>query len=205
MTQFDVEKPDLPLTAFVLAGGKSTRMGRDKAMLEVGGKRLLDRVLETVRQVAPRVRIVGDPLKLSSFAPVVPDRYAERGPLGGIHAALMSSRTELNLMMAVDLPFVPAGFLEYLVTRAGGGASVTLARTALGFQPLCAVYRRDFAEKATAALDEGRNRIDLLFSQVTTSIIEPEELQREGFPEQIFMNVNTPAEYEEARARMMED
>nr|MBA3916917.1 NTP transferase domain-containing protein [Terriglobales bacterium] len=92
MTQNDVEKPATTLTAFVLAGGKSTRMGRDKAMLEVGGKRLLERALETARQVAARVRIVGDPVKLSSFGPGVPDRYAECGPLGGIHAALTSSR-----------------------------------------------------------------------------------------------------------------
>src|SRR5437899_1580697 len=94
------------ITAFVLAGGKSIRMGRDKAFLQLGDRTLLLRALDLASTVAAEVRIVGDATKLAAFGPVVEDVYRERGPLAAIHAALLSTTTELNLMLAVDLPFL---------------------------------------------------------------------------------------------------
>src|SRR5215471_14228285 len=109
-----MEKP----RAYVLAGGKSTRMGRDKAFLELGGKTLLRNALAFARAVASEVKIVGDPGKFGEFAPVVRDIYPDRGPLGGIHAALAESTGELNLMLGVDLPFLDVGFLQLLISAA---------------------------------------------------------------------------------------
>ena len=91
------------VTAFVLAGGKSTRMGKDKAFLEFRGRILLARALELAAGAGQEVRIVGDPRKFAAFGQVIEDIYRERGPLGGIHAALKSSSTRLNLMLAVDI------------------------------------------------------------------------------------------------------
>jgi molybdopterin-guanine dinucleotide biosynthesis protein A len=106
---YDARVPDL--TAYVLAGGKSTRMGSDKAFLEFGGKALLERALHTLRRLTPEVMIVGERTKFAQFGPVVEDVFRRRGPLGAIHAALTVSATDLNLMMAVDLPFVESRFL----------------------------------------------------------------------------------------------
>src|SRR6266545_2118960 len=103
------------VTAFVLAGGKSTRMGTDKAFLEFQGRSLLQNALELAQNVAGEVRIVGDPERFSPWGTVVQDFYLDRGPLGGIHAALASSSTDLNLMIAVDLPFLDIPFLKHLV------------------------------------------------------------------------------------------
>jgi len=188
------------LTGFVLAGGESTRMGSDKAFLQVGGEILLARALRLAGAVCAEVRIVGSLAGLSGYAAVVGDIYRKRGPLGGIHAALTSSATDLNLVLAVDLPFVEVRFLEHLVARARAcDAVVTVPRAAGGWQPLCAVYRKAFARTAEAALMQGKNRIDALFVSVKTEVIDEDELIRVGFSPSIFRNLNTPEDWEWAR------
>src|SRR5690242_14390814 len=86
------------LTAFILAGGKSTRMGADKAFVPLEGRPLLARAIELAGAVTSDVRIVGSAEKFGSFGPVVEDQFRDCGPLGGIHAALRSSSTDLNLI-----------------------------------------------------------------------------------------------------------
>jgi molybdenum cofactor guanylyltransferase len=190
---------EFDVTAFVLAGGKSSRMGSDKAFLRLGDETLLARALKIARAVTRDVQIVGDAGKFAGFGPVVEDVYRGRGPLGGIHAALSSSTTELNLMLAVDLPFVGTKFLDYLILRAReSGALITVPRADSGLQPLCAVYRRGFAEVAEQALLEGRNKIDSLFKRVKTYVVEADELARAGFSGEMFRNLNTPEEFEKA-------
>jgi molybdopterin-guanine dinucleotide biosynthesis protein A len=190
----------LGVTAFVLAGGKSSRMGSDKAFLRLGDETLLSQALKLGGTVAEAVWIVGDAKKFAAFGRVVEDVYRDRGPLGGIHAALSGSTTELNLMLAVDLPFVTQKLLQYMLSRAlESGAMVTVPRTGSGVQPLCAVYRRGFAEVAEQSLLEGKNKIDSLFARVETCVIEESELVRAGFSEQMFRNLNTPEELEKAK------
>jgi molybdenum cofactor guanylyltransferase len=187
---------------FILAGGKSTRMGRDKAFATLDGKTLLARALEVARLVTADVRIVGDAAKFGAFAPVVEDVFRECGPLGGIHAALRPSGAELNLMLAVDLPFVSPELLEYLITRARNSAAmVTVARTGGGWQPLCAVYRREFADVAEKALRQGRHKIDSLFDAPRTQAIEEDELKGRGFSAKMFRNLNTLEELSAASER----
>jgi molybdopterin-guanine dinucleotide biosynthesis protein A len=191
----------LDATAFILAGGKSSRMGRDKAFLQLRDETLLAHALKLVGAVAEEVRIVGDATKFSPFGRVVEDVYRNRGPLGGIHAALSASSTDLNLMLAVDLPFVDADFLQYLLSRAREStAIVTLPRAAGGLQPLCAVYRRPFAEIAEEALRNGRNKIDSLFAKAGTCVIEDDELVRAGFSSEMFHNLNTPDDLKKAQS-----
>jgi len=188
------------VAAFVLVGGKSTRMGRDKAFLRLDGETLLVRALRLAGAVAGEVRIVGEAKKFGAYGRVVEDVYRDRGPLGGIHAALLSTTTELNLMLGVDLPFVEPRFLQYLVREAQeSGAVVTVARAGGGWQPLCAAYRREFADVAEQSLRQGRNKIDALFAQVKTRVIEEEELSREGFSAEMFRNLNTPEDWESAQ------
>jgi molybdopterin-guanine dinucleotide biosynthesis protein A len=187
------------VTAFILAGGKSIRMGKDKAFLEFKGRILLARALELAAGVAKDVRIVGDPSKFAAFGRVIEDIYRERGPLGGIHAALKSSSTELNLILAVDLPFVEPNFLKHLVSVArNANAVVTVPRVSDGLQPLCAVYRRGFAKVAEQSLAQGKNKIDALFAAVETRMLGEEELSGAGFSGRMFNNLNTPEEFQKA-------
>src|SRR5215831_13082415 len=163
--------PDV--SAYILAGGKSTRMGADKAFVLLNGRTLLARMLEAARSLTPNVHIVGDPAKYSEFAPVVEDVFPGCGPLGGIHAALRSSTTELNVILAVDTPFVSLALLQFLLKRARTSAEtlVTVAQANGGYQPLCAVYRREFASTAEQALRAGRHKIDALFDPASTQAI----------------------------------
>jgi molybdenum cofactor guanylyltransferase len=189
------------VSAFILAGGKSTRMGGDKAFVMFDGCTLLGRALEVAQSVAPEVRIVGDTSKFESFALVVEDVFRQCGPLGGIHAALRASQTELSVILAVDLPFVSPALLQYLIKRASECASATVTVVQAGghWQPLCAVYRRDFADAAEQALRVGRYRIDALFEAGRTQGIGEEDLEAAGFSSKMFRNLNTPEELEAAR------
>ena len=175
-------------------------MGRDKAFLEASGRSLLANAVELARSVAMEVRIVGEAAKFAAFGTVVEDEYRDRGPLGGIHAALASSQTELNLILGVDLPFVGADFLQYLIAAANGSdALVTVARVGTYYEPLCAVYRKQFAPLAAAALAANRNKVDALFSGIAMRIVTDEELAQNGFSVSIFRNINTPADWKHAQ------
>jgi molybdopterin-guanine dinucleotide biosynthesis protein A len=191
--------PDV--TAFILAGGKSTRMGEDKAFVTLNGRTLLARALELAHTVSPDVRIVGDPAKFSPFAPVVEDVFRNCGPLGGIHAALRASPTDLNLILAVDVPFVSPALLQYLIMCANTSAAAiaTVPRTNGGWQPLCAIYRRQFADAAEQALRAGRYKIDALFAAAQTQAIEGDKIEAAGFSPKMFRNLNTQEELEAAR------
>lgn len=185
--------------AYVLAGGKSSRMGADKAFLQFRGSTLLAQALTVARAAVPEVRIVGSREKFASFAETLEDRFPGCGPLAGIHTALISSTCEHNLILAVDMPFVNASLLEYLLAQAHlTDAAVTLPRDEARFQPLCAVYRRAFAPVAEAALRSGRYRIDNLFAEVPLRVIDERELAQQGFSQEVFRNLNTPEEFEQA-------
>ncbi len=191
------------VAAFILAGGKSSRMGADKAFLDFDGRTLLERTLELARSVTADVRIVGDREKFAQFAPVVEDVFPGHGPLGGIHAALRSSSSDLNLMLAVDAPFISRALLQYLIREAHHAPEATVVVPCCNRhrQPLCAIYRREFAEAAEKALIAGKNRIDVLFDVVKSRVIEEEELERAGFSTALFCNLNTPADVAEKRKR----
>lgn len=178
-------------------------MGTDKALVMLDGHTLLDRALEVMRTVTVDVRIVGDPEKYGKFAPSVLDLYPNCGPLGGIHAALHSSPTELNLMLAVDLPFVTPGLLQFVLARAKNFdlASVTVPRAVGRLQPLCAVYRRDFVVPAEQGLRAGRYKIDALFDTRTTHVIEEDALLTAGFSASMFGNLNKPEDLTEVQKK----
>jgi molybdopterin-guanine dinucleotide biosynthesis protein A len=195
--------PTRDVSVFILAGGKSTRMGVEKAFVDYEGRTLLARALDLARSVTPAVRIVGSQEKFAPFAPVVEDVFRDCGPLGGIHAALRASLTELNVMLAVDMPFVSWTFAQYVISQARGApeAAAVVPRGGGGWQPLCAIYRREFADTAENALRAGRNKIDRLFDEVRTRAIEEEELESAGFSLAIFRNLNTPEELETEKRR----
>jgi molybdopterin-guanine dinucleotide biosynthesis protein A len=175
-------------------------MKEEKAFLQLKGRTLLDRALDTARSLTPEVIIVGERSKFSSFGTVVEDLFRDRGPLAGIHAALTASATDLNLILALDMPFVEKPFLKYLAREASAtDAVVTVPRTTAGWQPLCAVYRKAFAPRAERSLLQGQNKIDALFSDFKVFVIDEKDLGRRGFTEAMFRNLNTPRDLEKAR------
>lgn len=147
---------------FVLAGGRSTRMGQDKALLRVAGHSLLELALKKLRALplATAPRIAGGRSELISHAPVISDLHPGCGPLSGIEAALAASSQPLNIFLPVDMPLLPEEFLIWMLRRAQiTGAPATVPRINGLPQPLCAVYHRQLLEPITAALPAGNYKV----------------------------------------------
>jgi molybdenum cofactor guanylyltransferase len=188
------------LTGFVLTGGKSSRMGTDKALLRLpDGATLLEHSVAVLSSVASEVRIIGSRKKYgdaTTAAMIVEDIYPDRGPLGGIHAAVMSSHTELNLVLAVDTPAVTPTLLDYLVDRAEASDALVVVPEIEGrHQPLCAVYRKDFHRLAQQSLEVGQNKVDRAFDAASTLVLRQDELEAAGFSADLFRNLNTVEEW----------
>lgn len=178
-------------------------MGRDKAFVVLEGRTLLARMLDLARSVTDDVSIVGAAGKYSHYAPVVEDIYPRCGPLGGIHAALLSSQNELNLILATDIPFVSAPLLNYLIQRARNShdAVATVVRTDERWQPLCSVYRKRFGGIAEKALRKGNYKIGALFNPECTQEVTDEDLRSAGFSSSLFRNLNTPEDLAKTQGR----
>lgn len=168
--------------------------------MQLGGRTLLAHALELAKAATGSVQIIGSSEKFAAFGQLAEDIFPGHGPLAGIHRALTSTQTELNLILAVDMPFLQPGVLNYLVAQArNSAATVVVPAAGRGLQPLCAVYRRDFAQVAERWLVAGKNKIDCLFAEVQTRVIKQDELERNGFSEEMFRNLNTELDWQEAR------
>ena len=148
------------MKAFVLAGGQSTRMGRDKALLEFRGRPLIERALANLRILGFSPAIAGNRPDLAGYASIIPDNYPGSGPLAGIEAALAASNDDLNLFLAVDLPLLPIEYLQWMAARAlETSALATIPRVQGRPQPLCAVYHKALLPHARAALAAGDAKV----------------------------------------------
>ncbi len=143
---------------FVLTGGASRRMGRDKALLEWDGATLVGCIASRVREAAGSVTLAGHPERYSALGlPAIADRRQDAGPLAGIEAALAATVADWNLIVACDMPGVTAAFLEALLDAAEHSDADCLVPVAPDGrpQPLCAVYHRRCLEPFAEALDRG--------------------------------------------------
>ena len=181
---------------FLLCGGRSSRMGRDKALLLLNGEPLVQRGLRTLREVCTEVAIAGAAQDLSQFGRVIPDEMADCGPLSGIVSAMEQSSLEWNMFLSVDSPFVPAEVLNRLLLMAAGFPSIgVMARTAGVLQPLCAVYSRKALPTLREELAAGRWK-------VTQAVATAGQYKIVDFEEESwFRNLNTPEEFAEAERK----
>ena len=197
------------MNAWVLAGGQSTRMGRDKALLELNGRFLVEEALDRLRGLGFAPRLCGSRADLARFAEAVPDNFPGCGPLGGIEAALAASDSELNLFVPVDLPGIPQSFLRWLAARAETSQAVaTLPRLVDRPQPLCAVYSRRLLAGLRASLAAGRYKVMTALTESAAALGEAIDafdvesvaaVAGEAWPatpfRSWFRNLNTPADY----------
>jgi molybdenum cofactor guanylyltransferase len=204
------------ITGFVLAGGSSRRMGRPKEMLVVAGETMLSRQLRLLCAVSRSVAVVGwrgigpgwrtsnNADNLVDCPAALPDLLPGRGPLAGIYTGLSWTRTEFNLFLGCDLPFIELRFLRYLSKLAlscQADVTVPVSREH-GYQPLCAVYRRRALPLIRASLARGENKVSRFFPDVHCRVVSWPELARTGFRARMFDNMNTPEDYEAAQRRL---
>jgi molybdenum cofactor guanylyltransferase len=201
------------VTGFLLAGGASRRMGRPKTGLVLGGETMLGRQIRLLRAVSRQVFIVGATARFAGGVDgpvedlgvtIFGDELPGRGPLAGIATALGRTRTDFNLILSCDLPWIGAAFLRFLCRRAfKGGADVTLpVSRGGGDEPLCAVYRRRAFRAIRATLAAGQNQVSRSFPKVRVERLAWPEISRAGFPARIFDNMNTPEDYQAALRRL---
>ena len=178
-------------------------MGTNKAWLPLNGTTMIERARKLLERVCEKVCILGAPEFYGQLGECHQDIYPDCGPLGGIHVALLNSRTELNLITAVDTPFLSEEFLNYMIERARNSSAVVTTPSVGGYdQPLCAVYSRRFLPVAEAALKSGQYKIVPLFSEVDTLVLREQELGQFALSAGMFDNVNTPEDYQSAQKRL---
>ncbi|MCU0453587.1 MAG: molybdenum cofactor guanylyltransferase [Bacteroidetes bacterium] len=184
---------------FILVGGRSLRMGSPKALLEVDGRPLVERVAAAVAQVVPKVSLVTDRPDEVSFLrlPVIPDVHHHAGPLAGLHAALNATASDTILLASCDLPFLTPHLLRQLIVR-HGSRPATLPRTDR-LHPVCALYDRSLMSLAETRLRAGlRSMLGFLeaagYVAVDLASLEP------PVDPSVLTNVNSPEDLAAARS-----
>lgn len=184
---------------FILAGGKSTRMGADKFSLKLNGETFLNRAFATLSKTCESVKIVlNQTQQIETGLEIIRDIYAERGALGGIHAALKNCRAKFAVILAVDLPFVTTEAIENLqktALEANKYLAVVPRQTDGKSQPLCAVYRAKYClpilEKLLNENDSAsvRDFLELIFPKYV-------DVNHLSNNENLLFNVNSPEDFQ---------
>jgi molybdenum cofactor guanylyltransferase len=187
--------------AYILVGGKSSRMGRAKALLPLAGRPLVMHMAKLAEAVAGAATLVGPPEKFGQLGfCAIADERPNLGPLGGIWTALRATEREWNLILGCDLPFLTREWLEFLVARAvDSNADAVMPVNGPGYEPLCAMYRKRAQEAIGGAVDRGVRKITDGLAELTLTRIEPAEWKGFDRHGRLFKNINTPDDYEEAR------
>lgn len=199
-TGFDIDLNDIqllngrwtvriPATAIILAGGESTRMGRDKTMLPVAGQPMIERIYHQLEPHFTQTLISSNNAALHGYlgATVVPDDASGKGPMMGIVSALRASVNDLNFVIACDMPEIDTALMRAML-REGRGYDAVVPRVGPDlYEPLFAVYNKTILPKMQATLDSGNNKIINCFDACRVKYVD--------LPGRQFKNVNTKAEY----------
>src|SRR5271170_157521 len=197
------------VAGFILAGGQSSRRGVDKGLQEIAGERMIVRAGRLFGSVVGAAAVVvGPPEKYRGLGlRAIADNWPGCGPLGGIATALRASQADWNLVVACDLPYLTREWLEYLLQRArdsGEEAVVAMNVTPAnkrGAEPLCAMYHKGCEPALRRALEQGVRKVTDGLAELRVEVIEPAAWK--GFDSEglLFKNVNTPADYEQAKRK----
>jgi molybdenum cofactor guanylyltransferase len=202
--------PSLDFRAYVLAGGASSRFGRDKALVRFGARPLLLEIVRLAQTCATDAVVVASERRYSSLGAdlkSIEDQWPGEGPLGGIitalqHTAATDHSAEWNLILSCDTPFLTAEWLQFLVDHARASPAeiqVILPHSAHGPEPLCACYRTGAAAPLKNAFDRGVRKVTQALKEVRTEVLDESVWKRFDSAGRLFWNMNTPADFEEAR------
>ena len=193
----DLPAPELmAATGFAVAGGRSSRMGRDKALLPWGASTLLDHALARLSAVCAEVWILSGPESryVDRGIPVEADSVRDAGALGGVLTGLARLQVRPGLFLAVDLPFVPEPLLRELL-RLSDGFDAVVPISEAGSEPLCAVYGPRCLGPVRRCIERGALKMTSFWPEVRVREMGVRELAAFGDPARLFHNVNTPEDY----------
>lgn len=192
-----------PISAAVLTGGKSLRMGTDKALLEVGDQTILGRTLNVLGTLADDVLIVGEREEYHAFsAPVVADAFPVTGPLGGIATALMHARNSHVIVVGCDMPFLSRDLLAAMA-RLPRDFDVLVPlradRSGKRYEPLHAIYSVQCLSVIRSAIHSGDYRLQNLLDTLQVQAVDDTFIRRFDPDQRSYINVNTPLDLQQAR------
>ena len=187
------------MAAIILAGGFSTRMGRDKSTLTMGGDMLLQLLATRFAEVMGRVIVALRPGQEAATGPgsVVYDVHQGIGPLGGLHAGLLASPDEENFVLACDMPFASAELAAHIISRLPDHDAV-VPMLARGPEALYAAYTRSCLPAVESSIRAGRLRMRQMLELLDVLYIPENDLNEHDPGLRSFLNVNTPEEYQQA-------
>jgi molybdenum cofactor guanylyltransferase len=191
----------MTITGVVQAGGRSVRMGGEpKALLELGGRRIIERVIDALA-VLPDLLIVTNTPELYAYLdiPMVADIHPDAGSLGGIYSGLRAASGDVAFTVACDMPFLRRDIVRLVIERATEG-DVVIPRVGDQLETLHAAYSKRCLPAMQSRIAAGRLKITGFFDDVRVVEIPEAEITRLADPAIVFMNVNTPAELARARA-----
>lgn len=183
-----------PVTAVILAGGKSTRMGRDKSLMSYRGKPLIQHICESLRPHFDQMMVAATDCEKYGFlnVEVTPDLVADQGPIMGILSALEASETDYNFVIACDSPGIHLPFIFSMVDQAAGCDCVVPVDKAGKMQPLFAVYRKSALDAFWSVYNSGQRKVRLAYGRCRSKFVP--------FPRGFFaLNINTAADAAQVR------
>jgi molybdenum cofactor guanylyltransferase len=183
----------LKATGAILAGGSSSRLGTDKAVLKMNNHTLLEHAADKLQALLPEVIVIGSDYKKYQIPHIAEytDLYQNCGPLGGIHAALQYASFDLVLVAACDIPFWNSRLAKLLI-RSCAGFDAAVPRLDGYYEPLLAVYSKACLPAVKASLDSRQYKVSGFYAKINVRFIERAELERVCNPEEAFRNINIP-------------
>jgi molybdopterin-guanine dinucleotide biosynthesis protein A len=163
-------------TGIILAGGKSKRMGQDKAFMDVNGKAMIQHVIDNIKPLCNQILISANQEEYKKFNyPVIKDIIKDAGPAGGIISCLQHSLNRKNIIIPCDMPYASMEFLERLL-RLSTGFEITVPKAGKMIQPLCGIYLKDVYYKFKTLVEEGEHTLQHLLKHFKIKIIAQEHL-----------------------------
>jgi molybdopterin-guanine dinucleotide biosynthesis protein A len=191
-------RQDIDCCAVILAGGLNTRMnGRNKAFLTIGGRTILDMLLESLQSTFPEIMLVTRQPDLYSGYPVrvVEDIYTDRSSLTGIHAGLVRAKAEYGFMVPCDTPFLQFSLIRLMLAELEPTLDAVVPFYGGHYQPLCAIYSKRCIPVIEDQLNDGDYKIIHLFDRMNVRIVPVEKITAADPDLLSFLNVNTPEAY----------
>lgn len=186
------------ITGVILSGGKSSRMGVNKSFLKLGGKTIIERILDLMKSIFFEVIIITNNPKDYEFlnVPIYEDIYKWKGPLAGIHSGLVHSKTEKIFVLSCDVPLISKEMIEY-ITEYKTNKPIVFCNAAGFHQPLIGLYSKeilDEIEKVISKEESNDKSFHYFLSKVDAEIIDPSNLS--FYKDELFFNVNKPDDFE---------
>lgn len=195
---FSQKEIEMDITGIIMAGGKSSRLGQDKGLLQIGDKKLVEIATGLLSEVCTEVMIsAGNPAYREFGCRVIPDIYTGIGPMGGLYSALSASRSQINVVLSVDIPFVNKGLIAHLISRLQDYQAVVPHTGPGRLEPLCAVYHSSVLPVIRKCIENENYKLQHFIEMVKVNkTVISDDLP--FYTPHLFLNINTPGDYSKA-------